>query len=90
MCRVMEEVREEGRVEGRAEGRVEGRAEGRVEGRAEGRVEGRAEGRVEARNQMIAILLMSNLEEDILYDERFKGLHITQEEINAAKERLEE
>ena len=58
MCRVMEEVREEGREE--------------------------------TRSQMIAILLMSNPEEDILYNDRFKGLHITQEEIDAAKERLEE
>ena len=62
MCRVMEEVREEGRIIGREE----------------------------ARSQMIAILLMSNSEEDILYNERFTGLHVTQEEINAAKERLEE
>ena len=58
MCRLMEEVREEGREE--------------------------------TRSQMIAILLMSNPEEDILHNDRFKGLHITQEEIDAAKERLEE
>jgi hypothetical protein len=46
---VVEEWRNEGRVEGRAEGRNEGRAEGRVEGRAEGRAEGRVEGRAEGR-----------------------------------------
>ena len=44
------------------------------------------EGREEARSQMIAILLMSNPEEDILYNDRFKGLRITQEEIDAARE----
>ena len=54
------------------------------------REEGREEGREETRSQMIAILLMSNPEEDILHNDRFKGLHITQEEIDAAKERLEE
>ena len=70
MCRVIEEVREEGRIEGQEEGRIAGREE--------------------ARSQMIAILLMSNSEEDILYNERFTGLHVTQEEIDAAKERLKE
>ena len=46
----------------------------------------REETREEDRNQMIAILLMNNTEYDLLYDKRFKGLDITQEEIDAAKE----
>ena len=50
------------------------------------RAEGREEGREENRNQMIAILMMDNTENDLLYDKRFKGLHITQAEIDAAKE----
>ena len=39
MCKIMEEVLNEGRAEGRAEGREEGRAEGREEGREEGRAD---------------------------------------------------
>ena len=42
--------------------------------------------REEAREEMIAILLMDNTEYDLLYDKRFKRLHITQAEIDAAKE----
>ena len=61
MCRIMEEVREEGRVEAFEE----------------------------ARNQLVCTLLLSNSEEDLLYDNRFKGLNITPEEIEAAKERME-
>ena len=64
--------------------------EGGVESMCRVMEEVREEGREEARSQMIAILLMSNSEEDILYNERFTGLHVTQEEIDAAKERLEE
>ena len=60
MCRIMEEVRREGREEAFEE----------------------------ARNQMIYALLSSNSEEDLLYDNRFQGLHITREEIDAAKERV--
>ena len=48
--------------------------------------EGVEEGREENRNQTIAILLMNNTEYDLLYNKRFTGLHITQEEIDAAKE----
>ena len=61
MCRIMEEVREEGRVEAFEE----------------------------ARNQLVYTLLLSNSEEDLLYDNRFKGLNITPEEIESAKERME-
>jgi predicted transposase YdaD len=44
---LIEQGRQEGRLEGRQEGRQEGRLEGRQEGRQEGRLEGRQEGRVE-------------------------------------------
>ena len=71
------------------EGGVQSMCRVMEEVRQEGREEGRAEGREEARIQMIAILLMSNPEKDILYDARFAGLHVTREEIDAAKEQLE-
>ena len=35
MCKIWEDVKDEGRAEGRIEGRVEGRVEGRAEGKAE-------------------------------------------------------
>ena len=47
----------------------------------------RAETLKEARSQMVYLLLLSNSEEDLLYDSRFKALDITPEEIEAAKER---
>lgn len=36
MCKEMDQIYQEGAVQGRKEGRAEGRAEGRVEGRIEG------------------------------------------------------
>ena len=60
----------------------------REEGRAEGRVEGRAEGRAEGRGQMINALLMFNSEDSLLHAEQFKGLEITQAEIDTAKMRF--
>ena len=36
MCKAVEEMLEDSKLEGRAEGRVEGRVEGRAEGRKEG------------------------------------------------------
>ena len=51
MSSVVEEIREEGRLEGWEEGRLEGWEEGRLEGRVEGRVEGREEGRLEGREE---------------------------------------
>lgn len=61
----------------------------RQEGREEGREEGRVEAFEEARNQLVYTLLLSNSEEDLLYDNRFKGLNITPEEIEATKARME-
>ena len=72
MCRIMEEVRKEGIEEGLEEGLERGREEAFEE----------------ARNQMICALLLSNSEEDLLHDDRFRGLNITPEEIDAAKERM--
>ena len=40
MCTALEELRNEGVLEGRREGRLEGRREGVLEGRREGRLEG--------------------------------------------------
>ena len=51
------------------------------------RAETRKETLKEARSQMVYLLLLSNSEEDLLYDSRFKALDITPEEIEAAKER---
>ena len=89
MCRVMEEVREEGRIEGREEGRKEGRIEGREEGRKEGRVEGFENGVKETRVRMIDALLENISADNLLHDVQFRGLGITQEEINAARERMD-
>ena len=85
MCRVMEEVREEGRIEGRKEGRIEGREEGRKEGRVEGFENGVKETRV----RMIDALLENVSADNLLHDVQFSGLGITQEEIDAAKKRLD-
>ena len=43
MCKIMQDLRDEGKAEGMVEGRAEGMVEGRAEGRAEGRVEGKME-----------------------------------------------
>ena len=85
MCRVMEEVREEGRIEGRKEGRIEGREEGRKEGRVEGFENGVKETRV----RMIDALLENVSADNLLHDVQFSALGITQEEIDAAKKRLD-
>ena len=77
MCRVMEEVREEGRIEGREEGRKEGRVEGFENGVKETRV------------RMIDALLENVSADNLLHDVQFSALGITQEEIDAAKERLD-
>ena len=53
--------------------------------RAEGREEGREEGRI----LMITALLLGNTEEELLHHARFRGLCITQEEIDAARNREE-
>ena len=71
MCQIMEEVRQEARAEGRAEGRKEGRAEGRKE----------------ERSQMIQALLRYNTASSLLHDSQFKGLAITQMEIDFAQGR---
>ena len=81
MCRVMEEVREEGRMEGREEGRIEGREEGRVEGFENGVKETRV--------RMIDALLENISADNLLHDVQFRGLGITQEEIDAARKRLD-
>lgn len=44
MCKAIEDMVEEGRIEGKAEGRIEGKAEGRIEGRLEGKIEEKLEG----------------------------------------------
>ena len=43
----VEEIKQQGRLEGREEGRVAGIEEGRVEGRQDGLEEGRLEGQVQ-------------------------------------------
>ena len=45
----------------------------------------RAEGRAEGRADMVRILLQTNSEYDLLYGAPFKGLRITQSEIDSAK-----
>ena len=45
----------------------------------------RAEGRAEGRAEMIRSLLLGSSEKDLLYDGRFKALHITRQEIEKAK-----
>lgn len=54
MCKALEDLKEEGRMEGREEGREEGRLEGREEGLMEGRMEGQEHG--------IMALIRDNLE----------------------------
>jgi predicted transposase YdaD len=53
---ILEEGRLEGLLEGRQEGRLEGRQQGRLEGRQEGRLEGRQEGLEAGRQQEAAAL----------------------------------
>ena len=43
----VEEIKQQGRLEGRQEGRLEGRQEGELKGRQEGELKGRQEGRLE-------------------------------------------
>ena len=70
------------------EGGVESMCRIMEEVREEGRAEGRVEGRAEGRGQMINALLMFNSEDSLLHAEQFKGLEITQAEIDSAKMRF--
>ena len=59
--------------------------EGGLNSRCQIMEEVRAEGRAEGRAEMIRSLLLGSSEKDLLYDGRFKALHITPQEIEKAK-----
>ena len=70
------------------EGGVDSMCQIMEEVRQEGRVEGRIEGRKEERGEMIRALLRYNTASSLLNDNQFKGLAITQAEIDSVQAKL--
>jgi predicted transposase YdaD len=81
MCKAIQEMREDARLEGRNEGLIEGRNEGLIEGRNEGRSEGARDANIKTAKKVIALGKLS-------FDEISAIYNLTPEEVQKLAEEI--